>query len=335
MSHTIMFYNLENLYDSTANSDGKDTEFTPAGSKRWTSDRYYSRLNNLSEVFAAVASAHGGFPAVAGVSEVENLSVLKTLASRKNMAAAGYSCLLYESNDSRGVDVGALYRPDVFKLIGSESVKLVLRSGREYVGRNILAMWGTLEGEMFAFYICHFLSRRAGVDSSAGFRRAGAETVRDHAVSLARKYPGIKVVVMGDMNDNPSDDSLAMLLKARRSPEITGKGEYFNPFWQLYDEGKGSSRFYNRWVMYDNIIVSRNLIREEVKKPAIWTIFGALHPKRETDRRLAIVKIDSRHYGQVFRRSFMLHKGWPKRAFNKDKYVSGYSDHLPVVIKLG
>ena len=87
MSHTIMFYNLENLYDSTANSDGKDTEFTPAGSKRWTSDRYYSRLNNLSEVFAAVASAHGGFPAVAGVSEVENLSVLKTLASRKNMAA--------------------------------------------------------------------------------------------------------------------------------------------------------------------------------------------------------------------------------------------------------
>lgn len=335
MSHTIMFYNLENLYDTIKDPDGKGDEFTPNGRKRWTMERYNARLNNLSEVFAAVASAHGGFPAVVGVSEVENIGVMKALASRRKMEPAHYECLHYESDDARGVDVGAFYRPDLFDLIGSEPVKLVLRSGREYIGRNILCFWGMMAGEMFVFYICHFLSRRTGVDTSAGFRRAGAETVRDHAAGMAKKYPGIKVVVMGDMNDNPSDDSLALLLKARRSPVLTGPGEYFNPFWQLYDEGRGSSRFYNRWVMYDNIIVSRNLIKANEKTSTFRKFFGAfLGSGRKSDGKLGIVKIDSRCYGEIFKRSFMLHRGWPRRAFNGDHYISGYSDHLPVLIKL-
>lgn len=331
---TIMFYNLENLYDAAGDPDGKDAEFTPDGKKRWTQERYVARLNNLSDVFSAVASAHGGFPAVIGVSEVENIGVMKALASRRKMSAAHYECVHYESDDQRGVDVGAFYRPDVFKLEKSEPVKLVLRSGREYTGRNILAMWGRLDGEMFAFYICHFLSRRAGVDSSAGFRRAGAETVRDHAAALAQKYPGLKVVVMGDMNDNPSDDSLALLLKARRSPVLTGPGEYFNPFWQLFDEGLGSSRFYNRWVMYDNIIVSHTLIKTE-KSPSVRKYFGFLMRKKGNGAgNLGIVKTGSKYYGEIFRRKFMMHKGWPRRAFNGDRYISGYSDHLPVLITL-
>lgn len=308
MSRLVMFYNLENLYDTVKDPGRDDAEFTPAGEKRWTPERYRTKLHNLSEVVEAVAKSGGSllgreFPAVIGVSEVENIRVMRDLASQPKMAPARYECVHYESNDARGVDVGAFYRPDIFELMGSEPVKLVLRSGREYIGRDILAMWGRLDGEMYAFYICHWLSRRAGVDASAGFRRAGADTVRDHAAALSERFSGIRIVIMGDMNDNPTDDSLAMLLKARREISQVGKGEYYNPFWKLYDEGQGSSRHYNRWVMYDNIIISRNLCRH----------------------------LES---AEVFRRRFMLQKGNPKRCYNGNAFQSGYSDHLPIVIRL-
>ena len=133
MAYTLMFYNLENLYDTADDPETNDDEFTPSGEKRWTIDRYYTKLDNLSEVVGAVASAQGGFPVVIGVSEVENMRVMRDLAARKRMQGAHYKCLHYESNDARGVDVGAFYRPDKFTLLGSEPVKLVLRSGREYI----------------------------------------------------------------------------------------------------------------------------------------------------------------------------------------------------------
>ncbi len=310
-----MFYNLENLYDTIDDPKTDDDDFTPSGIKRWTTLKYHKKLENLSEVFSAVSSLPGGFPSVVGVSEVENDTVLRDLVGKKRMSGAHYKFIHYESNDARGVDVGMLYRPDKFKLIGSEPLKLVLRSGREYIGRDILAAWGLLEGELFGFYVCHFLSRRKGVDVSMGFRRAGAETARDHAVTLCEQYPGMKIVIMGDMNDCPSDESLSQLLKARRTIESVGEGEYFNPFWALMEEGRGTSLHNHRWKLYDNIIVSKNLLGE---------------PEGE----LKIVKSDKRHYGEIFSRNFMLQRGKPKRSYMGNTFQNGYSDHLPVIIRL-
>ena len=317
MAHTVMFWNVENLYDTIADPHLEYNAFTPTGEKRWTIDKYNRRLDNLSQVFASIADEQGGFPVLAGLSEVENSSVLRALLARRRMSGSHYKYLHYESNDARGVDCGLLYRSDRFRLIGSEPVKLRLRSGREYIGRDILAAWGRLDRELFAVYVCHFLSRRTGVNSSAGFRRAGAETVRDHALEMTRKYPGIKIIIMGDMNDSPRDESLAVLLRARRNPYSLEEGEYFNPFWQLLDEGRGTSVYGNRWVLYDNIIVSANLVKQ-----------GA------GNRGLHLVRCDESHYAEIFRRSFMMHRGHPKRSFNGNQFQNGYSDHLPVLIRL-
>jgi len=317
MSYTVMFYNLENLYDTVVDPKTHYDEFTPVGCKRWDRQKYEIKLRNLSEVFSTVAKAYGGFPVVVGMSEVENSKVLNDLADQRMIAGASYRIIHYESNDARGVDVGMFYRPDKFKLIGSEPVKLILRSGREYIGRDILAAWGEMEGEMFCFYVCHFLSRRAGVDSSSGFRRAGAETVRDHAKEMSKRYPGLKIVVLGDMNDEPYNESLAVLLKARKHIQNVNEGEYFNPFWQLCDEHKGTSMHGHRWCLYDNIIVSRNLLETET-----------------SSKGLKLVKVDKNHYGEIFCRNFMLSKGRPKRCYEGNTFVAGYSDHLPVLIKL-
>ena len=317
MAYTVMFYNLENLYDTIDDSEQYDDQFTPVGDKRWTREKYLKKLSNLSEIFSTVASAHGGFPVIAGVSEVENLKVMQDLVSQRRMSGAHYKCVHFESNDARGVEVGLLYRPDKFTLMGCEPLKLALRSGREYIGRDILAAWGSLDGEMFAFYVCHFLSRRAGVASSAGFRRAGAETARDHAAELRRQYPDIKVMILGDMNDNPSDESLSVLLKARKSIFNVQEGEYYNPFWMLSEEGKGTSIHNHRWVLYDQIIASYNLL------PSYPGLKG-----------FRLARIDKNHYGEIFRRNFMLRKGAPRRSYYGNSFDNGYSDHLPVLVKI-
>ena len=319
-SLNIMFYNLENLYDTSNNVEIDDEDFTPLGAKRWDAIKYQTKLGNLANVFAAVSSLPGGFPAVVGVSEVENDRVLEDLLGQKRLAAANYRYVHYESKDARGVDVALFFRPDRFKLEGSEPVKLVLRSGREYIGRDILCVWGRLNGEMFCFYVCHFLSRRGGVHASQGFRRAGAETVHDHAAAMQAKFPGIKVVIMGDMNDTPDEASLAELLRAREHIDKVGEGEYFNPMWAMHKAGLGTSIHNHGWILFDNIIVSRNLL------PTQAGYSGA--------KGLVIDKFDKRFWASIFQRNFMMRGGKPFRSWEGNYFSGGYSDHLPILIRL-
>ena len=315
-----MFYNLENLYDTQNDPDVNDVDFTPTGINRWTQKKYECKLSNLADVFAAVSSLPCGFPSIVGVSEVENDRVLDDLLSQTRLRPANYRYVHYDSKDARGVDVALFFRPDRFKLVGSEPLKLVLRSGREYIGRDVLCVWGRLEDEMFCFYVCHFLSRRAGISSSEGFRRAGAETVRDHAASMRRRFPGIKIVIMGDMNDTPSDASLSELLGAREN--ITGVEEnaYFNPMWAMMNHGLGTSVHNHNWTMFDNIIVSRNLLPADAGYPDA--------------KGLALSKFDSKFWAHIFSRKFMLKKGKPFRSYEGNYFSGGYSDHLPILIRL-
>lgn len=319
-SLNIMFYNLENLYDTTKDARIDDEEFTPMGDKRWDAIKYQTKLNNLSNVFAAVASLPGGFPAIVGVSEIENDTVLEDLLSQRRMEPANYRYVHYDSKDARGVDVALFFRPDRFKLVGSEPVKLMLRSGREYIGRDILAVWGRLDGEMFCFYVCHFLSRRGGVYSSQGFRRAGAETVRAHAEKKCKEFPGLKVVVMGDMNDTPDEPSLSELLGAREKIEGVAPGDYFNPMWAMHKAGLGTSIHNHNWILFDNIIVSQNLL------PAAA---GYAHARGHV-----LDKFDKHYWAHIFQRNFMMKNGKPYRSYEGNTFSGGYSDHLPILIRL-
>lgn len=313
---SIMFYNLENLYDTKNDPNKDDDDFTPSGNRRWTQIKYQRKLENLGEVFQAVSSLPGGFPTLVGVSEIENDSVLEDMVSQKRLSGAGYRFVHYESGDARGVDVALLYRSSRFKLLDSQPVKPILRSGREYHGREILMVRGLLDGEMFAIYVCHFLSRRAGRDASAGFRRAGAETIYYHALQMRDEYPGIKIVVMGDMNDTPADFSLSHLLHAVASMEDVEEGGFFNPMWTLMEEGQGTSMHNHHWTLFDNILVCRQLLEDSGSEGFHITRFSKMH------------------YAQIFRRNFMMEHGKPKRSYNGKHFSGGYSDHLPVLIRL-
>ena len=313
---SVMFYNLENLYDTKNDPNKDDDDFTPSGNRRWTQIKYQRKLENLGEVFQAVSSLPGGFPTLVGVSEIENDSVLEDMVSQKRLSGAGYRYVHYESDDIRGVDVALLYRSSRFKLLDSQPLKPILRSGREYIGRDILVVRGLLDGEMFAIYVCHFLSRRAGRAASAGFRRAGAETIYYHALQMRDEYPGIKIIVMGDMNDTPADFSLSHLLHAVADMEDVEEGGFFNPMWTLMEEGQGTSMHNHHWTLFDNILVCRQLLEESGSQ--------GFH----------IARFSKLHYAQIFKRNFMMEHGVPKRSYTGKHFSGGYSDHLPVLIRL-
>ena len=314
---SVMFYNLENLYDTINDPLTNDDEFTPTGAKRWTEVKYRRKISNLGEVFSAVSSLPGGFPVLVGVSEIENDSVLDDLVGQKMLSGANYRYIHYESNDCRGVDVALLYKPNIFKVLESNPLKLILRSGREYIGRDILKVIGLLDGEKFCIYVCHFLSRRTGRDASCGFRRAGAETIYNDALQVREEHQGIKVIVMGDMNDGPSDFALANLLRAGKQKEGLEEGAFFNPMWTLMEEGLGTSLFKRRWTLFDNILVCKNLIASSGSEGFHIAPCGK-----------------GVHYAEIFKRNFMLEHGIPKRSYNGNHFSDGYSDHLPVLIHL-
>ena len=119
------------------------------------------------------------------------------------------------------------------------------------------------------------------------------------------------------MNDSPADESLSLLLRAKKNISSVEKDDYFNPFWVLHDEGLGTSIHNHRWTLFDNIIVNSSLLETFPEIPG-----------------LKIVKMDQKHYCEIFKRNFMLQKGWPKRSYNGNNFQNGYSDHLPVLIKI-
>lgn len=314
--YVVAFYNLENLFDTVNDPRASDEDMLPLSDREWGTARYRAKLSALARVIADMA-AENGFPAVVGVAEAENRAVLEDLAAEPAVAAARYAVCHYDSpDDQRGIDVAFLYRPDLFTIEGSRTFRAADDTGLRT--RDYTAMWGRLGGERFFFLAVHWPSRREGVEFSAPWREACARRVRAIADSVMAADPEIRVVIAGDMNDNPSDRSVAGVLGAAGRGRGLHHTGLFNPFSAVRRSGGGSTVYDRRWNMYDNIVVSRNLVHASA---------DSLHllPAGGTKRR-----------GAVFRRGYMLSRtGEPVPTFRGTVYTGGASDHLPVYVVIG
>ena len=45
--HTVAFYNVENLFDTTDDTKINDEEWLPSGGQNWTPEKYQKKLQNL------------------------------------------------------------------------------------------------------------------------------------------------------------------------------------------------------------------------------------------------------------------------------------------------
>ena len=326
--YVIGFYNVENLFDIYDDPHTNDEEFLPDGKNEWTEDKYRIKLHNIASVIKAMAEENGRFHSVLGLAEVESARVLKDLVAQPEISKAGYKYVHKEGPDPRGIDVALLYNPKEFTYLDSESipfsfdkdanVKMDISEAdkRSFRTRDILMVHGKIAGEEFAFYVAHLPSRIGGKGTDT--RCVGADIIYRHSQKMQKKYPGIKIVVMGDMNDDPINESQEVWLHGKEKiKEVTDK-DFFSPFYVMLKDGFGSLEYKGEWNIFDIILVNRNL---------------AVAPEGG----LRIQSNSRGYYGNIFKKDFLTqqsgrYKGTPFRTFSGGKFINGYSDHYPTYI---
>ncbi len=320
--YTVVFYNLENLFDTINDPDTHDEEFLPDGVKKWNTVKYNKKLANMERVLFDLAAQNQTFPTVIGVSEIENRSVLEDLAAQPNLSKGNYRIVHFDSPDARGVDCAFFYRPDQFKLEGAKAHKFDMPSLPNLRTRDLTTMWGTIEGEPFFFLVSHWPSRLGGKEASAPKRIAAAQQCRRIADSVLKVNPATKIVIMGDFNDDVTDESVTEHLGAKGKMKDLQTGDMYSPFIDMLRAGHGTLAYQDAWNLFDIMVISENLATGST---------GELKLLRAED---------SKFYGNIFHRGYMIqkegqYKGYPLRTFVTNNFQNGYSDHFPVFIQFG
>jgi hypothetical protein len=311
----VAFYNLENLFDTINDPNTNDEEFTPSGASRWDTEKYREKLKHLAEAISQIGDelVKGG-PVVMGVSEVENRQVVEDLINTPPLKERGYKIVHFDSPDKRGIDVSLIYQGRYFTVTGTKTHTLKMPGMDDFYTRDILQVSGKLDNELFYFLVNHWPSRSGGEKESAPKRNAAADLCLSAVKAIYSETPDANIIIMGDLNDDPVDESLMKHLKTKTKPESVQKDDLFNPMWQLYHDGVGSLAYRDSWNLFDQIIVSSALLDKSKN--------GYLYYK-----------------AKVFNRGFLLQKegpytGYPFRTYAGGVYQGGYSDHLPVYMFL-
>jgi hypothetical protein len=311
----IAFYNIENLFDTINDPSINDEEFLPDGPKRWNSEKYYLKLNNIAKVISLIGDDYGiGGPVVIGLSEIENTGVLQDLVNTDILKPFNYAIIHVDGPDRRGVDVALLYRKDYFAVTNFVSARLVVEGNDNFRTRDQLVVSGILDGDPMHFIVNHWPSRSGGEKRSAPLRLAAAGLTKHLSDSLHNAFPNAKVIIMGDLNDNPNDASIMKVLKTKTDTLNMVYTDLYNPYYRMYKKlGIGSNAYRDSWSLFDQIIVSQPLATG--KKG--YHIYAA----------------------KIFNRPFLLQKegafkGYPLRTFVGNNFMGGYSDHFPAYIFL-
>ena len=176
-------------------------------------------------------------------------------------------------------------------------------------------MSGTLAGEHVTVVVCHLPSRF----SDSFYREQGAKQVLAIRDSLQREDKDCKVLVMGDMNDDPIDKSMSEALRGKANINEVGEADMYNPWYNvLAKEGAGTLQYQGSWNLFDQILLSKNLLNANGSKD-----YSSLKYWKN----------------QIFKRDYLFqtegkYKGMPKRTTAGGVWLDGFSDHLPVVVYL-
>jgi len=314
----IGFYNLENLFDTIIDPNPKlilQDDFTPSGAKNWDSKKYHEKLRNMAKVIGMVGTeATPDGLAILGVCEIENRGVLEDLIKTGELAERNYKIVHYDSPDYRGIDVGFIYNPNYFKVTSSKTYAVTIPGNDTWTTRDELLVSGELDGERMHFIVCHWPSRRGGEKKSRPKRILAAKMAKKITDSIQAAEPNAKIILMGDLNDNPLSPSIKEALKAKRSLEELETNGLYNPMENLHRQGVGTHFWRDNPNVFDMLILSSGIV-----------------PKNNNFTNYQYYKT------KVFSKNFLKQqsgnwKGYPFRTYAGGTYTGGYSDHYPVYL---
>ena len=313
----IGFYNLENFYDTVNNPIVNDEEFLPNGERHYNTRIFLDKVGRLSTVIAKMGTEiNPDGLAILGVAEVENDTVLNALVNHPNIKSRNLKFVHYDSPDARGVDVAMLYNPKYFKPLYSEPLFVKLPGGSKdsYYTRDILYVKGLLDGDTIHVFVNHWPSRLGGEERSAPARAAAAQVAKSIIDSLMAVNPLAKIVLMGDLNDDPTSPSVTKVLGAKGKIKDVKEMGLYNPWVELYKKGIGTLAYQDAWGLFDQVIISKAWLDKEQKN---------YHFSRAV----------------IYNEEFLVqptgrYKGYGKRTWDGMTYNYGYSDHFPVYVAM-
>lgn len=337
----VAFYNLENLFDTLHDAGKNDYEYLPNGQNKWGKMKYEAKLHNMARVLSELCTDKlPNGPAVIGLAEVENHHALEDLLKQPALEKRGWKYVDYPSPDRRGIECAFFYNPRFFQLERSMLVPFYysttgdihdpllgfhvdadgtvqaetdpMRGDTTHLTRGFLVMQGKMDGEKMTFIVCHWPSRGAGSEAR---ERAGFQ-VRQLQLALMKKDPDSKVVIMGDLNDDPNNKSVMKELGCKtETKQVKEPTDLYNPWYNtLYKVGQGTLYYNGKWNLFDQIIVSGNLIGSDRSTLKFF--------RHEIFMRDYLFQLEGRY------------KGSPLRTHAGGVWLNGYSDHLPTQIYL-
>jgi hypothetical protein len=300
----IACYNTENLFDTIDDPTTNDQEFLPQGKLRWNSERYHNKIRHIGDVIEALNVNKN--LAIMGFAEIENALVLKDILQN----VPEFNMIHNNSSDPRGIDVCLIYNEQLFTPITSYLCRFKKDEAPDLFLREVLLVKGLLFKDTVHILLNHWPSRRGGEDKTANKRIAAAMLTQEVIDSVFQKQPQCNLIVMGDFNDEPHDESMSIMLKLK-SDKKGGASDLINPFSKLKEAGEGTCSYKHKWYLFDQILISNSMLNKKGIEYADAAIF----------------KPDWLYYKTDLRSG-------PFRTFMGNRYYGGYSDHFPVYIEL-
>jgi len=313
----IGFYNLENFYDTVNNPLVDDEEFLPGSERHYNTRVFLDKVDRLALVVSQLGTdVNPEGLAMLGVAEIENDTVLTALINHKDLKGRGLKFVHYNSPDVRGVDVGLLYNPKYFNPVYSAPLFVKLPGGSKdsYFTRDILYVKGVMDGDTIHVMVNHWPSRSGGEERSIPARAAAASVARRIVDSLMAIDTTSKIVIMGDLNDDPVSPSLTKILGTKGRPADVKVRGLFNPWVDFYKKGIGTLAYQDAWGLFDQVVFSQPWLDKEQKGYFFYR-------------------------ANIFNKEFLVqktgkYKGYPKRTWDGTTYNYGYSDHFPVFVTM-
>jgi len=314
LHYCIAFYNVENLFDPAKDPEKNDDAFTPSGFYHWTYKRLSKKLNDLSKVFLAINGWEP--PDIIGLAEIENANVLGKLCFATGLKAYHYQYVHYDSPDARGIDVALLYRSDRITILESHPVAIIFPFEPNSKNRDILYTKALIAEDTLHLFVNHWTSRFGGYGATIPKRNYYAQVLRNKVDSLLYINENTNIIIMGDFNDYPTDESMITYLQAKKYNHETDDGTLFNLMFPFVGKNTGTHKTQEFWGCLDQFIVSKSLLNNKSGwhvKNGEAIIFEA-----------PFLLIEDEKFGGV--KTF--------RTYLGPKYLGGYSDHLPIKILL-
>ena len=316
---TIAFYNLENVFD-TINDPNKFDERSPIMELKGNKTKaYYSKLHNMAKVLTEIGTKKAkSSPAIIGVAEVENDTVLADLIHTPPLKDKHYAYIHFNSPDARGIDVALLYQKKYFNPIGQKKYELRLwdAEGKRIYTRDQLLVSGVLDDELIYIIVNHWPSRRGGEKKSRPLREKAAWQNLKIIEDIHKETPDAKIIIMGDFNDDPINSSFKKVLKAKGEKKKIKDRDIYNPMENMFRRGFNTLGYRDNINLFDQILISSSLLAT-TKTYTTYSFFSAhiFNPQYLTTK--------SGRY-----------KGYPFRSYGDGIFLNGYSDHYPVYIYL-